>query len=50
MYIPIEKYDQFINLSELSREKISDKLITEVRHFHEAKDLEELLVRNCRVQ
>jgi len=46
MYIPIEKYDQFINLSELSREKISDKLITEVRHFHEAKDLEELLLRN----
>ena len=46
MYIPIEKYDQFINLSEFSRNKVSEKLITAVRRFHEADDLEELVLRN----
>lgn len=46
MYISIEKYDQFINLSEFSRKKVSGKLITAVRRFHEADDLEELVLRN----
>jgi len=46
MYIPIEKYDQFVNLSEFSRNKVSEKLIAAVRRFHEADDLEELVLRN----
>lgn len=46
MYIPIEKYDQFANLSEFGRNKVSDKLISAVRRFHEAEDLEDLLLRN----
>jgi len=46
MYIPIEKYDQFVSLSEFSRNKVSDKLIGAVRRFHEAEELEELVLRN----
>ncbi len=46
MYIPIEKYNQFVSLSEFSRNKMSEKLIAAVRRFHEADDLEELVLRN----
>jgi hypothetical protein len=46
MYIPLEKYDQFFNLSEFSRVQVSSKLITAVRRFHEADDLEELILSN----
>ncbi len=44
MYIPLERYDQFIRLSEFARDRVSDKLISAVRHFHEARDMEELLL------
>ena len=46
MYIPIEKYDQFISLTDISRDKISEKLISAVRGFHEEHDLEELILHN----
>jgi superfamily II DNA or RNA helicase len=46
MYIPIEEYDQFVNLSEFSRTKVSAELIAAVRSFHEADDLEELVLCN----
>jgi superfamily II DNA or RNA helicase len=46
MYIPIEKYDQFTNLSRFNRDKVSDELIAAVRSFHEADDLEELILCN----
>lgn len=46
MYIPIERYDQFINLSEFSRDKVSDKLVIAVRRLREADDMEELLLRS----
>lgn len=46
MYIPIEKYDQFINLAEFSRNKVSQQLIAAVRNFREADELEELVLRS----
>ena len=46
MYIPIEKYNQFISLTEISRNKISEELISAVRGFHEEHDLEELILHN----
>jgi hypothetical protein len=46
MYIPLEKYDQFVSLSEFNRNNVSDELIAAVRHFHEADELEELVLRN----
>ncbi len=46
MYIPIEKYDQFASLAEFGRNRVSDKLISAVRRFHEAENLEELLLVN----
>ena len=45
MYIPIEKYHQFVELSNFSRGKVSNDLITAVRGLHEAEDLEELLLQ-----
>lgn len=44
MYIPIESYEQFTNLADFPREKVSDQLIDTVRHFHESDDIEELLL------
>ena len=46
MYIPIDKYDQFITLTEFNRNKVSEELIAETRRFHEADDLEELILHN----
>ena len=46
MYIPLEKYDQFFNLSEFSRDQVSSKLIAAAKRFHEVDDLEELILRN----
>src|SRR5215216_3153265 len=46
MYLPIEKYNQFISLTEISRNKISEELISAVRGFHEEHDLEELILHN----
>jgi len=45
MYIPIEKYHQFIELTNFSRDKVSDGLVSAVKNLHEANDLEELLLR-----
>jgi superfamily II DNA or RNA helicase len=46
MYIPIEKYDQFIDLSQFDRRQVSDNLVAAVRRFHEADELEELILRH----
>ncbi len=45
MYIPIDKYDQFISLAEYSRNMVSEKVVAAVKRFHEADDLEELVLR-----
>lgn len=45
MYIPIEKYHQFVELSNFSRDKVSNELISAIRGLHEADDLEELLLQ-----
>ena len=44
MYIPFEKYDQFTELSDFPRNKVSEKLITTAKGFHESNDMEELLL------
>lgn len=46
MYVPIDKYDQYISLTEFSRVKISEELISAVRGFHEENDLEELILHS----
>jgi len=46
MYIPLEKYDQFVALSEFGRDKVSDDLIAAVRHLREDEHLEELLLHS----
>lgn len=46
MFIPLERYDQFVNLPEFRRDKVSEELIAAVRLLHEADDLEELLLHN----
>jgi superfamily II DNA or RNA helicase len=45
MHIPIEKYDQFTDLSDFGRTKVSDALLKAVRRLHEVKDLEEIVLR-----
>jgi len=45
MYVPLDHYYQFIDLSDFQRNQVSDQLIAEVRKFHESDDLEELLLR-----
>src|SRR5512147_2030685 len=46
MYIPVDQYDQFISLTEISRDKISEELVSAIRGFHEEHDLEELILHN----
>lgn len=46
MYIPIEKYNQFVSLSDFNREKVSESLVKSIRGFHEADDLEELILNS----
>ncbi len=45
MYLPIDKFDQFIDLAQFGRDKVSDGLIDSVRRLHEAEELEELILR-----
>lgn len=44
MYIPLEKYDQFLALSDFSRNEVTKELVEKARRFHESDDLEELLL------
>jgi len=45
MYIQVEKYNQFINLCDFRRDRVSPNLLTAIRRFSE-EELEELLLRN----
>jgi superfamily II DNA or RNA helicase len=44
VYIPIQDYNEFNELADVSRDSVSDELVRVARSFHESEDMEELIL------